>query len=91
MDCHSHKLCSNIESCTIPSNDIHCKTTAKLLGLNENALRKWLCKKEITAQGEDITIPMSKSQASFARDALAKHIYSTVFEWIVTRINSAQT
>lgn len=29
------------------------------------------------------------SQASFARDALVKHIYSRLFDWIVGQINKA--
>lgn len=32
---------------------------------------------------------MILSQAVFSRDALAKHIYSKLFEWIVDKVNLA--
>lgn len=33
--------------------------------------------------------PMTTEEAAFARDALAKHIYAELFNWIVLVINKA--
>jgi myosin-5 len=52
-------------------------------------LRKWLCFRQIVSMKEVFTKPMTKAEASFARDALAKHIYSLLFQKIVTMINKS--
>ncbi|XP_025081332.1 unconventional myosin-Va-like isoform X4 [Pomacea canaliculata] len=75
------------EACEIPANDKALTTTCKLLGIQESQMRMWLCHRKIETVGETLTKPLSESQAAFGRDALVKHIYSRVFDWIVTHIN----
>ena len=36
-----------------------------------------------------VETPLSAEQAGYARDALAKHVYSHVFDWIVKMINGS--
>ena len=50
-------------------------------------MRHWICNKRIKTAQEVVNTPLPLSEALFARDALAKHMYSTVFNWIVAQIN----
>ncbi|XP_069102080.1 LOW QUALITY PROTEIN: unconventional myosin-Va-like [Argopecten irradians] len=75
------------ESCEIPAKDKSLATCCSLLGIEESQMRMWLCHKKITTVNEVLTKPLTASQASFAQDALAKHIYAEVFTWIVNKVN----
>lgn len=61
----------------------------ELLGTDVNAMRKWLCHRKIVSMREVFLKPMNVEQAIGARDALAKHIYAELFNWIVTGINNS--
>lgn len=50
---------------------------------------KWLCFRQILTGREHFTKPMTKTDAAFARDALAKHIYSLLFQRIVSMVNKS--
>ena len=52
------------------------------------ALGKWMCFRTIKAGTEVYEKPMTASQACDARDALAKGIYSKLFDWLVSHINA---
>lgn len=52
-------------------------------------MRQWLCTKKIVSLHDIILKPMSVEQAIMARNALAKHIYAELFNWIVIIINKA--
>jgi myosin-5 len=52
-------------------------------------MRTWLCYKRIKTVTEIVNTPLPLSQALFSRDALAKHMYSQLFSWIVSKINNS--
>lgn len=58
-----------------------------LLKLNKDEFRKWLITRQIESFNENVLIPINKEAADTSRDALAKHIYAKVFQYIVEIIN----
>ncbi|GAB0194103.1 unconventional myosin-Vc [Grus japonensis] len=69
--------------------DKHLNIFCELLDLNCNKMAQWLCHRKIITTSETVIKPMTRAQAVNARDALAKKIYSHVFDFIVERINQA--
>ncbi|KAL0425524.1 UNVERIFIED_CONTAM: Myosin-12 [Sesamum radiatum] len=67
----------------------HLRTTAELLMCNEKALEDSLCQRVIVTPDGSITKPLDPAAAVTSRDALAKTIYSRLFDWIVDKINSS--
>ncbi|XP_036365572.1 unconventional myosin-Va isoform X4 [Octopus sinensis] len=65
----------------------HFGIVCELLGLNAEEMAFWLCNRQIASASERIMKPMSKKEAGYGRDALAKFIYARVFDWIVAKIN----
>ncbi|XP_074111473.1 dilute class unconventional myosin isoform X2 [Cotesia typhae] len=77
------------EACMIASGDRHLNTLAQLMGIDPSAMRKWLCYRKIVSMRDVILKPMNVEQAIGARDALAKHIYAELFNFIVHGINES--
>ncbi|XP_054612287.1 unconventional myosin-Vb isoform X2 [Dunckerocampus dactyliophorus] len=77
------------ESCHVSSDDVHLKHFCRLLGLEPQQMEHWLCHRKLVTASETYVKNMSSKQATNARDALAKHIYAGMFEWIVAHINVA--
>ncbi|XP_063066308.1 unconventional myosin-Vb isoform X2 [Engraulis encrasicolus] len=75
------------ESCHIDSDDPHLHHFCRLLGVEREQMEHWLCRRKLVTTSETYVKNMSTKTASNARDALAKHIYAHLFDWIVDNIN----
>ncbi|XP_010522267.1 PREDICTED: myosin-12 isoform X2 [Tarenaya hassleriana] len=67
----------------------HLQTAAELLMCDEKMLEDSLCKRVIVTPDGNITKPLDPGSAALSRDALAKTVYSRLFDWIVDKINSS--
>lgn len=77
---------------SIPKDEkswFHLKTAASLLMCDEKALERSLCERIIVTRDENITKTLNPEAAVLSRDALAKVIYSRLFDWLVNSINSS--
>ena len=63
------------------------KTVAKLLGVSTSAMIDALTTRNVVTQGEIITKFNTLDESSSAREAMAKGLYSRLFDWIVQQIN----
>ncbi|XP_063151902.1 unconventional myosin-Vb isoform X2 [Candoia aspera] len=77
------------ESCSILNQDEHLHHFCRLLGVEHSQMEHWLCHRKLVTTSETYTKNMSLQQAVNARNALAKHIYAQLFNWIVQHINKA--
>ncbi|KAJ7413449.1 Unconventional myosin-Vb [Pitangus sulphuratus] len=77
------------EACSVSSEDEHLKNFCGLLGVELSQMQHWLCNRKLVTTTETYVKNMSLHQVVNARNALAKHIYAQLFNWIVQQINKA--
>ncbi|XP_055009754.1 unconventional myosin-Vb isoform X2 [Boleophthalmus pectinirostris] len=85
------EICSERDgdSCRILKDDPHLKHFCRLLGVEQQQMEHWLCHRKLVTASETYVKTMSLKQAVNARDALSKHIYARMFDWIVEHINKS--
>ncbi|XP_042491849.1 myosin-6-like [Macadamia integrifolia] len=67
----------------------HLRTAAELFMCDAKALEDSLCKRVIVTRDETITKCLDPASATLSRDALAKIVYSRLFDWLVNKINNS--
>uniref|UniRef100_A0A672S1J6 Unconventional myosin-Va n=1 Tax=Sinocyclocheilus grahami TaxID=75366 RepID=A0A672S1J6_SINGR len=77
------------DSSIILPNNGHLSVFCELMGVTYQDMSHWLCHKKLKTATETYIKPIPKLQAINARDALAKHIYAKLFNWIVDHVNKA--
>eukprot|EP00013_Stygamoeba_regulata_P023768 CAMPEP_0177647334 /NCGR_PEP_ID=MMETSP0447-20121125/10243_1 /TAXON_ID=0 /ORGANISM="Stygamoeba regulata, Strain BSH-02190019" /LENGTH=1221 /DNA_ID=CAMNT_0019149909 /DNA_START=85 /DNA_END=3750 /DNA_ORIENTATION=- len=69
----------------------HIEHACTLLKVNQQAMEEALTTRTLSTGGRRGTmyrIPLKPFEASFARDALAKHVYGKLFDWLVAAVNN---
>ncbi len=67
----------------------HLEAAAALLGVDKAALERVLTTRVRQTMEGPITSPLTVKAAVETRDALAKVLYSKLFDWLVERINES--
>uniref|UniRef100_A0A7M4F7K8 Unconventional myosin-Vb n=1 Tax=Crocodylus porosus TaxID=8502 RepID=A0A7M4F7K8_CROPO len=77
------------DACSISGQDEHLNNFCSLLGVEHSQMQHWLCHRKFVTTAETYVKTMSVQQVVNARNALAKHIYAQLFNWIVEHVNKA--
>ncbi|RMX66415.1 hypothetical protein KXD40_002070 [Peronospora effusa] len=71
------------------SSDLALSQVAKMFGLPTTRIEEALCNRTVITRNDSVTVPLASIEAAENCDALAKTIYSKMFDWMVVKINAA--
>ncbi|XP_053721073.1 unconventional myosin-Va isoform X1 [Synchiropus splendidus] len=77
------------DSSIIAPNNAHLTAFCDLVGITYQDMSHWLCHRKLKTATETYVKTLPRLQATNARDALSKHIYAKLFNWIVEHVNKA--
>ncbi|KAL0968790.1 hypothetical protein UPYG_G00271910 [Umbra pygmaea] len=77
------------DSSLITADNKHLMVFCELMDVAYQDMSHWLCHRKLKTTTETYVKPLPKVHAVNARDALAKHIYAKLFNWIVDHINQS--
>jgi myosin V len=73
----------------LSSTDEALVKATSLLGIDASSFAKWTTKKQITTKSEKIISNLNQKQALVVRDSVAKFVYSSLFDWLVSVMNGS--
>ncbi|RAH68187.1 type V myosin [Aspergillus aculeatinus CBS 121060] len=81
------KITSTRTDSNLSSSEPSLMRACDMLGIDAIEFAKWIVKKQLITRGEKITSNLTQQQAIVVRDSVAKFIYSSLFDWLVDKIN----